>query len=263
MKLRRGTYVVALSKNLSDAYVLCMIQSQYSTGLSIPLTFNRTVETKVTMVALLDYFVQRQNAILQLIRELVEQESTSREAARLDQIARFTAERLQPFATEIHLLPHPGYGTHLLARFAFGHSATAPPIVIIGHLDTVWPVGTLQRLPYKLDEDGKLRGPGVFDMKASVACLIEALRFLITQSSATKRPLTVLLTCDEEIGSVTSRPLIEEEAKRAAVALVLEPPIPGGIVKTGRKGVGVFTLSAQGRAAHAGHCDRKDSNGRI
>ncbi|MFN7927628.1 MAG: M20 family metallopeptidase [Blastocatellia bacterium] len=204
------------------------------------------------MVTLLDYFVQRQVAILQFIRELVEQESTSREAARLDQIARFTAERLQPFATEIHLLPHPGYGTHLLARFAFGHSATAPPIVIIGHLDTVWPVGTLQRLPFRTTDEGTAHGPGIFDMKASIAVVTHALEAITALPLTTRHPVTLLLTCDEEIGSKTSRALIQQEAARAVAALVLEPPIPGGIVKTGRKGIAGFTLKVAGRAAHAG-----------
>jgi glutamate carboxypeptidase len=133
-----------------------------------------------------------------------------------------------------------------------GHGPDAQQILVIGHLDTVWPVGTLQRMPFQLTAEGRARGPGIFDMKASVANLIEALRAITSQGLETKRPITVLLTCDEEIGSRTSRGLVEEEARRAAAALVLEPPITGGVVKTGRKGVGVFTLCAQGRAAHAG-----------
>lgn len=252
MKLRRGTYVVALSKNLSDAYVLCMIQSQYSTGLSISLSSNRTVETKVTMVALLDYFVQRQNAILQLIRELVEQETTSREEARLNQITEFVATWLQPFASQLEIFPSPGFGSHLCARFDFGHSSEEPAVLIIGHLDTVWPVGTLARLPFRTTAEGTAHGPGIFDMKSGVAVVMNALEVITTENLPTKHPVTLLLTCDEEIGSKTSRTLVEIEARRAAAALVLEPPIPGGIVKTGRKGIGGFTLKVAGRAAHAG-----------
>src|SRR5205085_10745509 len=153
---------------------------------------------------------------------------------------------------QLELFPQPGYGTHLRARFGLGHEPNAQQVLVIGHLDTVWPVGTLQRIPFQLTAEGKAHGPGVFDMKASVANLIEALRAITSQGLQTKRPITVLLTCDEEIGSRTSRGLVEEEARRAAAAFVLEPPITGGVVKTGRKGVGVFTLRVLGRAAHAG-----------
>ena len=229
-----------------------MIQRQYSTALSITLTSNRTVETKASMVALLNYFVQRQNAILQLIRELVEQETTSHEEARLNHITQFVAERLHLFAAPLQIFPSPGYGSHLCARFNFGHPSDAPPVLIIGHLDTVWPVGTLARLPFRITEEGTAHGPGIFDMKSGIAVVMNALEAIATQGLTTKHPVTLLLTCDEEIGSKTSRHLVEAEARRAVAALVLEPPIPGGIVKTGRKGIGGFTLKVTGRAAHAG-----------
>lgn len=204
------------------------------------------------MVTLLDYFVQRQPAILQLTRELVEQETTSREETRLNQIAHFVADRLQASASELHLFPHPGYGTHLLARFDFGHEKESPQLLIVGHLDTVWPVGTLERLPFRITEEGTAHGPGIFDMKAGIAAVIHALEAILAEKLTTRHPVTLLLTCDEEIGSKTSRALVEQEARRAVAAFVLEPPIPGGIVKTGRKGIGGFTLKVAGRAAHAG-----------
>ncbi len=229
-----------------------MIQRQDSTALSITLHSNRTVETKAGMVALLDYFVQRQRTILELIRELVEQETTSREEARLHQITQFVAARLQPFASELQIFPSPGYGSHLCARFACGHASDAPQVLVIGHLDTVWPVGTLARLPFRVTDEGTAHGPGIFDMKSGVAVVMNALEAITTQGLPTKHPITLLLTCDEEIGSKTSRALVEVEARRAAAAFVLEPPIPGGIVKTGRKGIGGFTLKVTGRAAHAG-----------
>jgi glutamate carboxypeptidase len=215
-------------------------------------TSNRTVETKASMVALLDYFVQRQSAILQLIRELVEQETTSRAETRLNQITHFVAARLQPFASQLEFFPSPGYGTHLCARFQGGHASAAPQVLVIGHLDTVWPVGTLARLPFRITEEGTAHGPGIFDMKASIAVVMHALEAIVTQGLPTHHPVTLLLTCDEEIGSKTSRELVEAEARRAGAAFVLEPPIPGGIVKTGRKGIGGFTLKVAGRAAHAG-----------
>ena len=204
------------------------------------------------MLTLLDYFVQRQPAILQLIREMVEQESTSREATRLDQLAHYTADRLQDTASAVQCFAHPGYGTHLRAHFDFGHPKEAEQVLVIGHLDTVWPIGTLQRLPFRTTEAGTAHGPGIFDMKAGIAVVIHALEAMTALKLKTKHPVTLLLTCDEEIGSKTSRDLIEQEARRAVAAFVLEPPIPGGIIKTGRKGIGGFTLKVTGRAAHAG-----------
>jgi glutamate carboxypeptidase len=204
------------------------------------------------MSSILAHFAVRQPDILELTRQLVERETTSREEQRLHEIAQFVATLLRELNGQLDLFPQAGYGTHLRARFGFGHQSGAQQLLVIGHLDTVWPVGTLQRLPFRLTDEGTAHGPGVFDMKASVANLIEALRTITSQGLQTKRPVTVLLTCDEEIGSRTSRGLVEEEARRAAAALVLEPPITGGVVKTGRKGIGVFTLRALGRAAHAG-----------
>lgn len=210
------------------------------------------------MTSLLPHFSSHQQEIVQLTRELVERETTSREAARLDDIARFVAERLRPFASQIELLESPGYGTHLRARFSFDGNASATntennaQLLLIGHLDTVWPVGTLTRLPFRINDEGHAHGPGIFDMKSGVAVTMESLRTIAELKLPVNRPITLLLTCDEEIGSRTSRSLIEEEAKRAAAALVLEPPIPGGIVKTARKGIGGFTVRAIGRAAHAG-----------
>lgn len=212
------------------------------------------------MPGLAEYFNARQELLISLMRALVERETTSREAARLDEIARFTAAQLQPFAAHVDLIDSPGYGTHLRARFNFGEENSGPQVLIIGHLDTVWPVGTLARLPFRLTDEGTAHGPGIFDMKSGVAVVIEALRAIAELKLTTRRPVTLLLTCDEEIGSKTSRELVEEEAKRAAAALVLEPPIPGGIVKTARKGVGGFTLRATGRAAHAGLDPRKGIN---
>ncbi|HKX30231.1 MAG TPA: M20 family metallopeptidase [Blastocatellia bacterium] len=167
-------------------------------------------------------------------------------------MARAVAAHLEGLDGEIELIPEAGYGTHLRARFNLGHDPTATPLLVIGHLDTVWPVGTLARLPFRVTDEGRAHGPGIFDMKSGIAIAIESLRAIKSLNLTTLRPIHLLLTCDEEIGSQTSRPLVEEEARNAAAALVLEPPITGGIVKTGRKGIGGFTVRAIGRAAHAG-----------
>jgi glutamate carboxypeptidase len=119
------------------------------------------------------------------------------------------------------------------------------------HIDTVWPVGTLATMPWR-EQDGKLRGPGVYDMKASTAMLIMALRYLRDTRTRPARPVRMLFTTDEETGSQTSRALIESEAKNAALVLCMEPALSNGALKTFRKGTGGFTVTAYGRAAHAG-----------
>lgn len=215
------------------------------------------------MSNLFNHFNARQQRILDAIRILVERETTSREEVRLNEIALFIADQLRELDGEIELTPQPGYGTHLRARFNFGHDRSTPSVLVIGHLDTVWPVGTLAKMPFLLTPEGVAHGPGIFDMKSGVVIAIESLNAIKALGLQTNKPITLLLTCDEEIGSKTSRPLVEEEAKRAAAALVLEPPISGGVVKTGRKGIGVFTIRAIGRAAHAGLDPRKGINANV
>jgi glutamate carboxypeptidase len=211
-------------------------------------------------INLLGHYAARREAILRSIRELVEREARSREESRLNEIAGFVAGQLREIGGQVELIPQTGYGTHLRARFDFGHDRTARRVLAVGHLDTVWPVGSLERMPFRVTPAGCAHGPGIFDMKSGVAIIIESLRTIASRRLATKRPVTLLLTCDEEIGSQTSRPLVEEEAKNAAAALILEPPIAGGVVKTGRKGIGTFTVQALGRAAHAGLDPEKGVN---
>jgi glutamate carboxypeptidase len=205
-----------------------------------------------TMPDLLDFYTARREHILDSIKALVQRETKSREESPLNEIADFVAGQLREIGGEVQLIAQPGFGTNLRARFDFGHAPGEPRILVIGHLDTVWPTGTLERLPFRVTDEGRAHGPGIFDMKSGIAVAIESLRTIVSRGLPTKRPITMLLTCDEEIGSKTSRGLIEEEAKNGAAALVLEPPITGGVVKTGRKGIGTFTVRALGRAAHAG-----------
>jgi glutamate carboxypeptidase len=123
-------------------------------------------------------------------------------------------------------------------------------VLLLGHLDTVWPVGELERQPLRRDGN-LLYGPGVYDMKAGLAIGLLAVRALLEQGSL-PGTIVVLVTSDEETGSRTSRRVIEDEARRSQAVLVLEPALPGGAVKTRRKGCGEFRLAVRGRAAHAG-----------
>ena len=127
----------------------------------------------------------------------------------------------------------------------------ARTLLLLGHLDTVWPRGTLRELPWRV-EGRVARGPGIYDMKAGLVQTIWALRALDRLGRRPSRPLVVVWNSDEEIGSAASRSLIESEARSAAACLVMEPSLRGGAVKTSRRGVGLLTVRVKGLAAHAG-----------
>jgi glutamate carboxypeptidase len=140
-----------------------------------------------------------------------------------------------------------GFGDNLIARTP-GEGA---PILVAGHLDTVWSHGTLDGMPYEVDGQ-KARGPGIYDMKAGSFLAFHAVRSILQQKISTQRPIVLLLTPDEEVGSPTSRDIIEREAARAAAVLIPEPAGPRGACVTARKGVGRFVLRVEGKGAHAG-----------
>lgn len=160
--------------------------------------------------------------------------------------------------TSIERIPSEDYGEHLRVT-AFAEGSREKPIVILGHTDTVHPLGSLSERPWRI-EGNRAYGPGVFDMKANCALALEVIRACAANGRTPKRPVVLLLTCDEETGSRTGRQLVEAVARRAHSVLVLEPPASGGRVKTGRKGTGIFTIEARGRAAHAGLEPEKGAN---
>ena len=150
----------------------------------------------------------------------------------------------------VRRIPAPGLGVHLLGRFR-GVKRARGPILLAGHMDTVHPVGTLERLPFQV-LDGKAQGPGIYDMKSGLAVSLTALRILADTGGGPASDITFLITCDEEEGAPDSRKRIEAEARRHRAALVPEPSAPGGAVKSRRKGVSGYVLEVAGRAAHAG-----------
>ncbi len=145
----------------------------------------------------------------------------------------------------------PDFGQHLVIK-AF-QTQDQPQIVIVGHTDTVHSRGSLSERPWRRD-GGKIYGPGIFDMKANCALAIEVLRTLVELQATPSYGVTIVLTCDEEVGSLNGWPLIEKVAKAqpARCAFVMEPPASGGRVKTSRKGTGIFAIKVEGKAAHAG-----------
>jgi glutamate carboxypeptidase len=206
-----------------------------------------------TIRSLHDYFANRQREVLALTRALVETESPSGDEAGSKAVVSLlaAAARTVSAVASIDRIPSENYGEHLRIHAFATNRNTYQNVLIIGHTDTVHPIGSLKSRPWRV-EANRAYGPGVFDMKANCALAIEAIRGCVALNLVPQNPVVLLLTCDEETGSLSGRALVEAEAKRARTVLVLEPPASNGRVKTGRKGTGMFTLEVQGKAAHAG-----------
>ena len=188
--------------------------------------------------------------ILEGIRTWVEIETPSTDGAAVNVLVDKVCRDLAAVGARVERVPgRDGKGDHIRARSPWG--GEGPGIVLVSHLDTVWEKGTLARKPFKIDGD-KVTGPGIYDMKSGGYMGFYVYRHLVRQARETKLPITFLFMADEEIGSPTSRALIEETAKGAKYALVLEPGRPNGAVVTARKAVGRFGLEVAGVAAHAG-----------
>lgn len=183
------------------------------------------------------------------IRRWVEIESPTNEAAAINRVMDCVVAEAQDAPLRVERVAgRGGFGDSVALRTE--RAGEAPGILILSHLDTVHPIGTLARLAFRRDGD-RLYGPGVYDMKGGAYLALEALR-RAARAGSIRLPVTQLFTADEEIGSPTTRELIEAEAKRARYVLVTEPARDGGKVVTSRKGVGRFDISTKGRPAHSG-----------
>jgi len=208
--------------------------------------------TREKMRALRDHFVARQHELLALTCALVEAESPSGDKDGSSAVVSLLASAASSIASvnSVERISSEQFGEHLRIR-AFADSSNERSLMILGHTDTIHPRGTIKERPWRT-EGSRIYGPGIFDMKANCAVALESLRACEAVGLRPRLPVTILLTCDEETGSPTGRPLVEAEAKNARTVLVLEPPAAGGSVKTSRKGTGMFTIQVKGRAAHAG-----------
>ena len=206
----------------------------------------------------LGYFSHRCDQIVSTIRDLAEIESPSDNKAAVDRVAQAIANKFARLGGKIRIHQAKGFGNHLQVDFS-GTSA-GKPVLLLGHYDTVYPLGTLAKMPCHI-VDNKLTGPGVLDMKSGIALMLHAIAGLQEWHGALPRPVTVLLVSDEEVGSDSSRAITESLAKKAAAVLVLEPSYGRhGAVKTARKGVGEYLVKVTGKASHAGLDFEKGAN---
>ena len=205
------------------------------------------------MLDLLDFCTAQQDALHSTIETLVRLESPSTDKAAVDRCGDMIGHFLRDLGADVTRIEQAQRGNHLRAELAGGPRR----VLLLGHFDTVWDVGQLERMPIR-EQGGRLYGPGVYDMKASLAVAMLAVR--AAQAAGPTPRIVMLWTTDEEIGSATSRPVIEAEARLSDAVLVLEPSLPGGAAKTQRKGCGEFTLSVHGVSAHAGIDPRKGAS---
>lgn len=198
---------------------------------------------------ILNYFQTRQSFLLDSIREIVEIESPSFNAEKSTEVVRWIEKELLkiPLDFSFEKIFAEDCGEHLVVKI---FSSNEKPVLLLGHTDTVHPVGAKLQNPTRIEDD-KFFGCGIFDMKANIVLMLEVLRFFAENNLKPARPITILLSCDEEVGSPTGREIVEREARIAEFCLVCEPSA-NGKVKTGRKGTGMFLLKTHGIPAHAG-----------
>jgi glutamate carboxypeptidase len=198
----------------------------------------------------LDYFQTRQEELVRTIRELVEIESPSDNKLAADRLGTFLAQKFEALGGRSLIHHVTDFADHV--QIDFPAPPNGKPILLLGHFDTVYPLGTLASMPCR-NADGRLYGPGVMDMKSGIALMLHAIEALQAWYGQLPRPVTVLLVSDEEVGSNSSRKITEGLARESAAVFVLEPAAGlRGAVKTARKGVGEYTLRVKGVAAHAG-----------
>jgi glutamate carboxypeptidase len=198
-----------------------------------------------------NYFEERKDQIMQTIRQLVEIESPTDNKQAVDQLGALLAGRFEALGGHAKFHRVQDFGDHLQVDFAGARGGK--PVLLLGHLDTVYPIGTLTAMPCRV-ANSRLWGPGAFDMKSGIAFMLHAIEALRTwNEDKLPRPVTVLLVSDEEVGSDSSRVITKNLAKKSTAVLVLEPSHgPKGAVKTARKGIGEYVLNVTGKAAHSG-----------
>jgi glutamate carboxypeptidase len=204
---------------------------------------------------LLNWCSADRDVMIDCLRRAVEIESPSGQREAINSMAQFFAAEIESAGGRAELLQHAEAGAAVLGDFPANGRAhnrlDSRPILLLGHHDTVWELGTLASMPFGV-RAGRAYGPGIFDMKSGVVCALWSLRALNALAVLRTRPVRIFLNPDEEVASRAFRKRLEDEARQCAAVLVLEPAAAGGALKTARKGVGEFRITVRGKSAHAG-----------
>jgi len=217
-------------------------------------------ETSLMMRGLHGELIKREAEIVRLLGQWVRCESPSHEKASVDRLARLVAKEWRKRGARVRVLEQKARGNHVRAEVWLSRGRAPGQLLVLGHMDTVYPLGTLAKMPLRIS-GGRVWGPGTFDMKAGLVLALFAVDALKSLCVRAAKKLVFFWNSDEEINSESSRALIEHEAKRSDAVLVLEPALgPQGHLKTARKGVGTAEIIVTGRAAHAGLNPQKGVN---
>jgi glutamate carboxypeptidase len=198
------------------------------------------------------YFRSRQGELVHLLKQIVTLESPTNDKKAVDACVTFTAKELKKVGCKVTTHPQKDIGDLIVAEFAPGRVKEADDeILVLTHLDTVWPVGKIAKMPFYV-QGNRLYGPGVLDMKAGLVMLLASLRALHGLNVKPQKKITVFVNSAEETGSGASTDLIRKLARRASLVLCLEPALTGGALKLERKGRLVVRMDVHGRSAHGG-----------
>jgi glutamate carboxypeptidase len=213
------------------------------------------------MSELLSYLQSRKQAMVDYLTTLVNFETPTTDKAMVDKMGAFMESEFRSLGASVTRYPLTAVGDMLLAKW--NESAPGKPILFLIHIDTVWPLGTLAERPVRIDADGRLYGPGAIDMKGGITVAMWAIRVLRERGELPNRPIWVLMTSDEEVGSIHSKPVLQEVAKQAGLVLVMEPATIDEALKTMRKGVATYRIDITGLPSHAGNAPEKGINSII
>jgi len=199
---------------------------------------------------IINYFKSRQEEMINFLKEIVTRESPSTDKKAVDFCSSFLIKEFKKLETKITRFPQHDIGDLYLIEYPPSNiEVKKDQILVLTHLDTVWPVGKIKKMPFIVSKN-KIHGPGVLDMKAGIVMVVFALKAFKEKKIKPRNKIVVFINSAEEIGSRISHDLIKKTAKKSSCVLCLEPSLPGGNLKLQRKGRLVIRLSAQGKAAH-------------
>ncbi len=214
------------------------------------------------MSELLTYFQSHQQDMVDFLTTLVNYETPTTDKKLVDKLGAFMESQFRELgASSVTRIQQEKVGDFLLAKW--NEDAPGKPIMFLIHIDTVWPEGTLAERPVRIDADGVLFGPGAVDMKGGITITLWSIKGLVERGELPNRPIWVLMTSDEEVGSIYSEQHIRATAAQAGLVLVMEPATKEEALKTWRKGVANFHVEAEGRPSHAGNAPEQGINAII